>query len=207
MPAFSFKDRYVDAVVSGVKTTTIRKNHRGDPGDIAYLFARGRTKNCLRIGEYPLISVERFRITIEDYSPVFWVKETKIPIHTTEAAELARRDGFRNQQDLALFFSSEHGLPFSGFIYRWERVLPSRYFLQPAPPRYLGWEVQDVAYEKGCRWFGSYNVARDSIVDARPNWVIPKAISRDFIKSLPDAYSRSLSQEFKKIPDRIKIYF
>jgi hypothetical protein len=50
MVAFNFQRQFVDAIRSGAKTQTIRRNARCETGDTLQLYTGQRTKNCVLIG-------------------------------------------------------------------------------------------------------------------------------------------------------------
>ena len=132
MPALNFQKQFVAAVESGKKCQTIRalrKDGRDPkPGDTLYLYYGMRTKQCRKLGEVECKSVDRIEI-LGIPRPWSWT-EPRILLHprpaltlqilASEAEEYARADGFSGFDAMHDWFQKTHGLPFEGFLIRWE---------------------------------------------------------------------------------------
>ncbi len=64
MPAYSFKERFVQFVLDGSKSNTIRsrRKHPAKPGDILYLYTGLRTKHCRKLREEECLFVQTILI-------------------------------------------------------------------------------------------------------------------------------------------------
>lgn len=127
MPALNFKARFAPLVEAGIKLQTIRarRNDGRDPriGDKFYLYTGMRTARCRKLGE--AICTERYPIIIELdglHSAFVVVRLDGELIQGNALADLARRDGFSDTCELIEWFDNEHGLPFEGYLYRWEKT-------------------------------------------------------------------------------------
>ncbi len=100
MVAYSFKQRFLDPIVSGTKTQTIRgngKRRHARVGDSLQLYCGMRTKACMKI--------------IAD------------PICTLDLEAFARMDGFANLSDMSAFWMENHGVGDQvGTLIGWERA-------------------------------------------------------------------------------------
>jgi hypothetical protein len=100
----------------------LRKDGR-DPvvGDTLKLFAGMRTKKCRLLGVVEC--TRRWRIEIwRDGQIRRWVAAHGGYWKTYSgdgARLLARRDGFANREELVRAIAKMHGLPFSGYVFRW----------------------------------------------------------------------------------------
>jgi len=124
MRVIMFQDRFADKVRDGSKTTTIRKSDwHINPGTMLSL--RRWTGKPYRskqevLWEAKCVSVEGI-----------YVDSTGCVIETIPGCsggfttrghenEIAQRDGFDSFADMADWFKRNHGLPFEGYIIRWE---------------------------------------------------------------------------------------
>jgi hypothetical protein len=115
MVAYSFQDRFADAVQSGQKTQTIRakgKRRHARPGDKLQLYSGMRTKACRKLRDAVChdacpILIEHDRIT------------TFQPQEFLDREETARLDGFSSWAEMRDWFDGVHGLPFHGVMIRW----------------------------------------------------------------------------------------
>ncbi len=153
MPSFNFKDEFVDAVVCGRKTTTIRQTLRAKVGDIAHLFCRQRTKDCIKLGEYKIIDVRRVEIENKGYTRIWRgngvdASQGKRPLGFMRSRILATNDGFENAASMVAFFRKQYGLPFAGYLYQWEWNAPAN------TARFLTWEIWDGGLQVGT--YGTY---------------------------------------------------
>jgi len=129
MPAYNFKERFVEDIEKKKKRQTIRAE-RSDGyvpsvGDTAYLYTGLRTKNSRKIGEHKIKKV--YKIVINP-NQKFCVVLRNILKEDTEFIEeidrrkldrFARADGFVNWIDLVRFFKYTHGFPFIGTLIKW----------------------------------------------------------------------------------------
>lgn len=113
MPAFNFQPRFADLVESGQKTQTIRKTLRGKVGDTVYLYTGQRTKNCRKLGEGRIVSIQAINIQQNVIFVGDWILSEK------QDDSLASADGFADRSEMLDWFKKQHGLPFDGFLYKW----------------------------------------------------------------------------------------
>jgi hypothetical protein len=120
MPAYNFKKEFADAVESGKKCSTIRRDVRGAKvGGTAYLYTGQRTKACRKLGEGVLIGVRQIEILRnDDGDPLAHVNGIAYGLHQLEI--LARGDGFADGETMVAWFEKQYGtLPFKGFLHEW----------------------------------------------------------------------------------------
>jgi hypothetical protein len=117
---FNFQARFAPLVESGAKTQTIRKTCRAKPGDTLYLYTGARTKACRKLGEGRCVSV--VSVAIDDHGRTLVAGNIVAPMlfDPTCAENFAKADGFDSYADMVEWFRKQHGLPFSGYLYRWE---------------------------------------------------------------------------------------
>lgn len=119
MVAFNFKSQFADDVESGRKRQTIRQKSRCRPGDALQLYTGMRTKNCRKLREamctevVPIIidrdAHGRLRVILDGWD-----------LRGSRLDDLIKADGFARRMDMRDFFSEQYGLPFSGFLTRWD---------------------------------------------------------------------------------------
>ncbi len=117
MVAFNFRARFVDAIKSGKKTSTIRKSLRCKVGNNMQLYTGQRTKACKKIADAVCVGTGIVGISNDDiklYATDGVVPKGQDGLVTTE--------GFSSKEDLISFFSEHHGLPFVGYAYFWEVI-------------------------------------------------------------------------------------
>lgn len=138
MGALSFKARFCDAVLAGLKKEkggkrqSIRNFRKRPlkPGEHVSLYYAQRTKYCTLLGKSLIISRNMIRI---DEDTIFvmpnlidhefslsncWYK-TK-----SELNRFARADGFKDFEDMKAFWIAKHGkegspFPYVGHLYKW----------------------------------------------------------------------------------------
>jgi hypothetical protein len=117
MPAYNFKSQFASAVVSGRKQQTIRAKRKTPPrvGQLAHCFVGMRTRNCRRLGSWPICSVND--VEILRHGVVVDGKEF-FPIALDF---FAVADGFRHWIEMRDWFERVHGLPFRGDLISWRR--------------------------------------------------------------------------------------
>ena len=115
MGLYNFRSRFVDAILNGSKTHTIRSNRkRGDkPGNTMHLYTGLRQKGARLLMRAPCIRVEA--IHIDRQKQVFLSEEQLSP---DECEAMALRDGFSSFADMMTFW--EGRLPFDGHVYHWD---------------------------------------------------------------------------------------
>jgi hypothetical protein len=133
MPAYNFKDRFSGLVVSGAKTQTMRQ--RGAKiGSIAHCFSGMRTKHCVRLGAWPILSCEAIvlgqSVDSEPFAVVGGRELTQIQL-----ADLALADGFVSAKNMVgwfkLTYDKPHYLPdgrtsaFEGYLITWDFGAPA----------------------------------------------------------------------------------
>ena len=142
MVALGFQKQWAPMVADGTKPHTIRaprkRNlkgcHHGEPcrvGDRLQLYSGMRTKACRKLAD--AICTDVTPIVIRELgggtltistgaisgSIIWWEKTT---LSVSEAASLARNDGFADADEMANWFDRVHGLPFKGFLVEWMLV-------------------------------------------------------------------------------------
>lgn len=119
MVAYNFKAQWADDVESGKKRQTIRPKRRAKVGDELQLYTGQRTKKCRKLRDAVCTAVQE--ITIKDrgyYTLAVRLNGELLP--TKLARELAVADGFKDLVDFADFFAEQYGLPFHGYLTKWE---------------------------------------------------------------------------------------
>ena len=117
MPMLNFQARFADAVASGAKTQTIRATLRAKVGDTLYLYTGARTKACRKLGEGVCTAV--WRAVIQTGS-VLVEYDGGLFLTGCNLDPFAIADGFANFSEMREWFSKQHGLPFTGYLYTWE---------------------------------------------------------------------------------------
>lgn len=116
MPAFNFQPRFADMVESGQKRQTIRKTLRGKVGDTVYLYTGQRTKQCRKLGEGRIVSIQSISIQRD----VVFLGDRLLSAQDNNF--LASADGFADSAEMFDWFETVHGLPFDGFLYKWVKT-------------------------------------------------------------------------------------
>lgn len=136
MPAFSFKERFVNKIMNGRKRQTIRKPRKYPvlPGQTLQLYYAQRSKHGKKLREVICKSVSA--ITIYINSGVVDIFETAFD-HSTRTSYttienlngFARLDGFKDWEDMKAFWIDEHGVKkgkrkailttFDGLLIKW----------------------------------------------------------------------------------------
>ena len=119
MPSLNFKAEFADKVERGLKTCTIRSNHKRPikAGDVLYLFTGMRTSSCRRLAIVTCKSTKSIRIV---FNRALRVRVAGRWLKHEEIRSLAHRDGFECLQDFVDFFPKTYGLPFEGKFIDWE---------------------------------------------------------------------------------------
>lgn len=126
MPALNFQSRFAGDVEAGRKRQSIRATLRFKVGDAAHLFTAMRTKQCRRLGEGVVTEVLPFsldrRLLHNKYGTRIDVEVTLdgLRLSAAEVYALALADGFSTAVQMAEWFLAQHGLPFAGWLIRWQ---------------------------------------------------------------------------------------
>lgn len=112
MVAFNFKEQFVLAIKQGTKTQTIRQTIRCKEGDILQLYTGMRTKQSKKLKD-----------VVCEYIYPITITEDKLISRRTQLTQkkdlnnFARKDGFKDYEELKAFFKAHYGLPFSGYVH------------------------------------------------------------------------------------------
>ncbi len=118
MVAFNFKAQFADDVEHGRKRQTIRAQRRARVGDKLQLYTGMRTKKCRKLRDAVCAMVQE--ITVDVHGQFVCVRLDGELLPSVMARELARADGFDGVTSFAEFFEREYGLPFCGWLTKWE---------------------------------------------------------------------------------------
>jgi hypothetical protein len=119
--AYNFRSRFVDPIIAGTKTQTIRARRKTGHvpiGGKIQLYSSMRTKQCRKIGE--AVCLAQWPIVID----VRWA-EIKLAGDTIREGpslhKFARQDGFANWDDMRRFWHIMHGNKqiFEGYLIIW----------------------------------------------------------------------------------------
>ena len=80
---------------------------------MAHCFTGMRTKQCKKLGSWPIYAVVNVMIMEEG------VLLNGGALKDTELDAFAEADGFRNWPFMMTWFQKQHGLPFSGDLIKW----------------------------------------------------------------------------------------
>lgn len=124
MPAYNFLKKYATLVESGQKRQTIRRTTKGATrGAPAYLYTGQRTAHCRRLGEGTITAVRPIEIGRhacgEPYASITDHSGKRIHLAHGDLDALAIADGFANGEEMAEWFASKYGLPFTGYLHQW----------------------------------------------------------------------------------------
>lgn len=120
MPAYNFKDQFVELVRSGRKRTTIRQVRKKRPtrlGDRLFLFNRMRTNKCRLIKDTECIGLTPITI-LTGQCPAVVLDGTRF-LTAKQVEALACRDGFPSSAEFFAFFAKTYGPHFSGELIEW----------------------------------------------------------------------------------------
>lgn len=122
MPSYNFKPQFADAIRTGAKRQTIRARGKRKPpkaGEIAHCFTGLRTQHVSRLGGFPIESAEPISISTAGRTVSMPRDGCWQELDGDELQQLAQADGFASVDDFFLFFQTEHGLTFSGYLIKW----------------------------------------------------------------------------------------
>lgn len=110
MVAYSFKARFEDTIRDGFKRQTIRagRARHARPGELLQLFVGMRTAQCHRIcPDVRCSEVLKIVISFDGDGCIERIITDGVPVRDLDA--FAVRDGFKDADDMAEFWRSEHG--------------------------------------------------------------------------------------------------
>ena len=109
---------FIDKILSGEKRQTIRKAsskwRNVKAGDRLTLYTGLRTKECRKLGEAEVESVDDIHITY------ITVETNKKTLNKGELMKLAQADGFDCIRDFLEFFNDHYGNNFKGKVIKWK---------------------------------------------------------------------------------------
>ena len=115
-------DVFIDKILSGEKRQTIRKTKEKwenvKVGDKLTLYTGLHTKDCCKLGEAEVESIENIDIYIGFIGSDVWLNGDNINEDVCE--KLARADGFNGVRDFLEFFHDHYGVYFKGKIIKWK---------------------------------------------------------------------------------------
>lgn len=135
MGLYNFQPRFVPFILSREKTHTIRawRSHGDVPGRTMHLYSGLRHKGARLLMRTTCVRVDFIRITADqrvfigasvgfEGSPALYGEGQYhqggfVELDRSEKDSLAKRDGFRNFQEMMQFWNGR--LPFEGQIYHW----------------------------------------------------------------------------------------
>lgn len=137
MPAYNFEAEFAEAVENGfkqangqpvpeearIKRQTVRTKRKRPtkPGDTIYGYTGMRRKDCRKLGEATVLSVEA--VDLSDYTPhcVGTIKVNGRFLSYGERFLFALADGFCDTREFFRFFKDTYGLPLVGVleVIRW----------------------------------------------------------------------------------------
>ena len=117
MTAYSFKAQFVQPILDGTKTGTIRgigKKRHARPGEKVQLYIGMRTKHCQRIAEFDCVRTNEIELDLTrvcvPWLPTGGLVSNGVPIDGKSARdEFARADGFKDFEALIDFWLLNHG--------------------------------------------------------------------------------------------------
>lgn len=118
MVAFNFKAQFADDVEHRRKRQTIRQNRRCRPGDALQLYTGMRTRNCRKLLDATCAEV--YEISIAVHGQFVCIRLDGEVLPSIMAREIAIADGFDGVTSFAEFFEREYGLPFVGWLTKWD---------------------------------------------------------------------------------------
>lgn len=113
MVAINFSPEFVDKILSGEKTQTIRRSLRCEIGDELQLYTGQRTKSCRFIAKAICTDTDYCAIRPEY---ITFGDADKHP----SADDFARVDGFKDYKDMHDWFEKKYESPtFIGYVIKW----------------------------------------------------------------------------------------
>jgi hypothetical protein len=126
MTALNFQARFAASVADGTKRQTIRAERKDGrmpcrTGHDLHLYTGMRTQSCRRLRTAICTSIWRFEISRNPkFSP--GIRLGGVVLNREETIALAQADGFTSVTEMVEWFRNTHGLPFSGWLIKWDEV-------------------------------------------------------------------------------------
>jgi len=125
MVAYSFRPRFAEPILEGVKGGTIRgaRRRHARPGEELQLYTGMRTKRCRLIARKTCLAVEPVALVFE--LSTIWLGERLVAKALPELDAFARFDGFASYAELREFWRAEQPAApgqeehFAGVHVRW----------------------------------------------------------------------------------------
>lgn len=118
---------FTDKILNGEKRQTIRKAGpkwaKVKVGDKLTLYTGLRTKQCRKLGEAEVESIEDIKIHTLQYGIgnfLYGVELNRQGLYAAECFEIAKADGFDNIHKFLDFFHDHYGETFEGKIIKWK---------------------------------------------------------------------------------------
>lgn len=130
MPNLNFQNRFVNLILSGEKTSTIRKPKKDgrlhcEPGQEINLYAGQGTKECRLIKTVVCRGIAKIELSAGHECDAFYAKmevgeiQGEPHMASLDQRALATQEGFDNLWEMQKFFKEMYGLPFSGYLIKW----------------------------------------------------------------------------------------
>lgn len=110
MPAYNFQQQFVQPILAGTKTKTIRPRRKNPTreGQQLYLYTGMRTKQCKLIAEKVCIAVVTIFINTEYKSIHIGADPNRYALTSNEVNEFAVSDGFEDSHEFFQFFAKRY---------------------------------------------------------------------------------------------------
>ena len=126
MPAINFQERFVSAIESGQKTSTIRQKRKRPikVGDTLYLYTGLRTPNAQLIGTATCSEVNNCTVDIRRASIHIYRKYGSVLLwQLSHLEKLAEKEGFNDPRDMFIFFKQTYKKDvFTGVQIQWRKL-------------------------------------------------------------------------------------
>ena len=113
---------FIDKILSGEKRQTIRKSGKKwdkvKVGDKLTLYTGLRTKECRKLGEAEVKSIDNIEIKIGFIGSDVWLNNENL--NEIACRRLAQADGFYGVRDFLEFFDDHYGKEFKGKVIKWK---------------------------------------------------------------------------------------
>jgi hypothetical protein len=119
MVAYNFQERFAADVQQGIKVQTIRaerKNGHAKPGDRVQLYAGMRTSKCRKLVDPDPVCIAAVPVVVDEVGISLGGEQ----FDWSEVEVLAKADGFENCVQMAEWFRSNHDMPMTGVLIKWE---------------------------------------------------------------------------------------
>lgn len=120
MAALGFKGRFVDLILDDKKKQTIRnfRKYPIKPGETLYLYYGMRTKQCKKLKEVTCRNVHEIVITKRGIT-LYLNGDRKLKSTVDNLNQFAIADGFVSWEEMKLWWTMTHELPFTGQLIQW----------------------------------------------------------------------------------------